>query len=77
MGYSSLGPWWVTVHGVTKISSFEEDNFGAKSSSKQKKRTIVPPTSLGKNTVVAVQSGIVLGYKGLVEGLVKQMKDPL
>ena len=37
----------------------------------------IPPTSLGKNTVVAVQSGIVLGYKGLVEGLVKQMKEDL
>ena len=37
----------------------------------------IPPTSLGKNTIVAVQSGIVLGYKGLVEGLVKQMKEDL
>ena len=37
----------------------------------------IPPTSLGKNTVVAVQSGIVLGYKGLVEGLVSQMKTDL
>ena len=37
----------------------------------------IPPTSLGKNTVVAVQSGIVLGYKGLVEGLIKQMKEDL
>ncbi|MBO4532474.1 MAG: type III pantothenate kinase [Treponema sp.] len=37
----------------------------------------IPPTSLGKNTVVAVQSGIVLGYKGLVEGLVSQMKKDL
>lgn len=34
----------------------------------------IPPTSLGKNTTVAVQSGIVIGYKGLVEGLIKQMK---
>ena len=37
----------------------------------------IPPTSLGKNTVVSVQSGIVLGYKGLVEGLLKQMKEDL
>lgn len=37
----------------------------------------IPPTSLGKNTVVSVQSGIVLGYKGLVEGLIKQMKEDL
>ena len=37
----------------------------------------IPPTSLGKNTVVSVQSGIVLGYKGLVEGLIKQMKEDM
>ena len=37
----------------------------------------IPPTSLGKNTVISVQSGIVLGYKGLVEGLLKQMKTDL
>ncbi|MCR5436507.1 MAG: type III pantothenate kinase [Treponema sp.] len=37
----------------------------------------IPPTSLGKNTVVAIQSGIVLGYKGLVENLIKQMKQDL
>lgn len=34
----------------------------------------IPPTSLGKNTVIAIQSGIVLGYKGLVENLIKSMK---
>ena len=34
----------------------------------------IPPTSLGKNTTVAVQAGIVLGYKGLVESLISQMK---
>ena len=34
----------------------------------------IPSTSLGKNTTVAVQSGIVLGYKGLVEALIKNMK---
>lgn len=37
----------------------------------------IPPTSLGKNTVVAIQSGIVLGYKGLVESLINQMKIDL
>lgn len=37
----------------------------------------IPPTSLGKNTTVAIQAGIVLGYKGLVESLVKQMKEDL
>ncbi len=37
----------------------------------------IPPTSLGKNTVIAIQSGIILGYKGLVENLIKQMKIDL
>ena len=37
----------------------------------------IPESSLGKNTVASVQSGIVLGYKGLVEGLVKRMKEDL
>lgn len=37
----------------------------------------IPSTSLGKNTTVAVQSGIVLGYKGLVEALICQMKKDM
>lgn len=37
----------------------------------------IPETSLGKNTVVAIQSGILNGYKGLVENLIKQMKIDL
>lgn len=36
-----------------------------------------PESSLGKNTVTAVQSGIVLGYKGLVESMISQMKADL
>ncbi len=34
----------------------------------------IPPTSLGKNTIVSIQSGILFGYKGLVESLISQMK---
>ena len=37
----------------------------------------IPQSSLGKNTVTAVRSGIVLGYKGLVEGMIARMKDDL
>lgn len=37
----------------------------------------IPSTSLGKNTTVAVQSGIILGYKGLVEALINRMKKDL
>ncbi len=38
---------------------------------------LAPLSSLGKNTVNSIQSGIVLGYKGLVEGLTKQIKEDL
>ena len=37
----------------------------------------VPQSSLGRNTVESIQSGIVLGYKHLVEGLVSEMKRDL
>lgn len=37
----------------------------------------VPSSSLGKNTVWAIQSGIFLGYKGLVESMVSKMKTDL
>jgi type III pantothenate kinase len=33
-----------------------------------------PPQAIGKNTVHTMQSGMVLGYAGLVEGLVRRLK---
>ncbi|MDR0408952.1 MAG: type III pantothenate kinase [Spirochaetaceae bacterium] len=36
-----------------------------------------PASSLGENTVQAIQSGIVLGYKGLVEYLLSRMKSDM
>ncbi|MFP4302576.1 MAG: type III pantothenate kinase [Spirochaetaceae bacterium] len=33
-----------------------------------------PPSTLGRNTVHSIQSGVVLGYVSLVEGLVERMK---
>lgn len=36
-----------------------------------------PSSSLGTNTIESIQSGIVLGYKGLVEYLVSEMKKDL
>ncbi|MFC2600815.1 type III pantothenate kinase [Treponema lecithinolyticum] len=36
-----------------------------------------PPDTLGKNTVHSIQAGIVLGYKGLTEALIGQMKNDL
>lgn len=37
----------------------------------------IPKSSLGKTTAEAVQSGIILGYQNLVEGLLSQMKNDL
>lgn len=36
-----------------------------------------PPNSLGTNTIHSIQSGIILGYKGLVEALILQIKKDL
>ena len=36
-----------------------------------------PAKAIGKNTVTTMQSGVVLGFAGLVEGLVKRLKDEL
>jgi type III pantothenate kinase len=37
----------------------------------------VPENSLGRNTIHSIQAGIILGYKGLVESLVSQIKNDL
>lgn len=34
----------------------------------------IPSSSLGINTTMAIQSGIMFGYKGLIEGLINQIK---
>jgi type III pantothenate kinase len=36
-----------------------------------------PLKAIGKNTVTTMQSGVVLGFAGLVEGLVKRLKSEL
>lgn len=36
-----------------------------------------PPVAIGKNTIHAMQSGILFGYVGLVEGLVERFKAEL
>jgi type III pantothenate kinase len=36
-----------------------------------------PPHAIGKNTIHSMQSGLVFGYAGLVEGLVKRMRAEL
>lgn len=37
----------------------------------------VPPSVIGKNTVQAMQSGLVFGYVGLTEGMIARMKQEL
>jgi type III pantothenate kinase len=38
---------------------------------------VPPPSAIGRNTTQALQSGIFLGYLGLVEGLVERLKAAL
>ncbi|MEZ4492062.1 MAG: type III pantothenate kinase, partial [Dehalococcoidia bacterium] len=36
-----------------------------------------PPVAIGRNTVHAMQSGILFGYAGLVDGIVRRFKAEL
>ena len=36
-----------------------------------------PPQVAGRNTVLSIQSGVVFGYVGLVEGLIRRLRDEL
>jgi len=38
---------------------------------------IAPPAAIGRNTVHAMQSGLILGYVGLIEGLVGRIRAEL
>ncbi len=38
---------------------------------------VAPPAAIGRNTVHAMQSGLVLGYVGLIEGLVARLRAEL
>ena len=37
----------------------------------------MPTSALGQNTVTAIQSGIVIGYEGLVKGVVEAIRKEL
>ena len=37
----------------------------------------VPPSALGKNTIHAIQAGVLLGYTGMVQHMIKHIKDEL
>ena len=48
------------------------------STSQLRRVELVPPaTAIGKNTVAAMQSGLIFGYIGLVEGMVARFKNEL
>jgi len=38
---------------------------------------VAPPSVIGRNTTAAMQSGLVYGYVGLIEGIVQRMKAEL
>ena len=38
---------------------------------------LAPPAAIGRNTIHAMQSGIIFGYVGLIEGMVKRIKKEL
>ena len=38
---------------------------------------VLPSSALGKNTVHAIQAGILLGYEGLVKGMITKIKSEL
>ena len=40
-------------------------------------RLVPPPTAIGRNTVHSIQSGVVFGYIGLVEALIRRMRAEL
>jgi type III pantothenate kinase len=40
-------------------------------------RLVPPPAAIGRNTVHSIQSGVVFGYIGLVESLIRRMRKEL
>jgi type III pantothenate kinase len=40
-------------------------------------RLVPPPAAIGRNTVHSIQSGVVFGYIGLVEALIRRMRTEL
>lgn len=43
----------------------------------QRVAMVAPPTAIGKNTIHSMQSGLVFGYVGLVEGLIRRIRKEL
>jgi len=43
----------------------------------QRVALVPPPTAIGKNTIHSMQSGLVFGYIGLVEGMIRRIRAEL
>jgi type III pantothenate kinase len=53
------------------------DALFARAAKLPKVEIALPPKAVGRNTVHSMQSGIVYGYVGLVDGLVERLKEEL
>jgi type III pantothenate kinase len=53
------------------------DALFAKAARLPKTEIAKPPHVLGRNTVNAIQSGLIYGYVGLVDGIVRRLQDEL
>lgn len=53
------------------------ESLTSKASQLFKVELVRPPNAIGTNTLYAMQSGIVFGFVGLVEGLVNQLKSEM
>ncbi|MGI6227043.1 MAG: type III pantothenate kinase [Peptococcales bacterium] len=59
---------------ITPGITISTDALFEKTAKLPKVELVAPKKVIGKNTVNAIQSGIIYGYSGLVDGIVKRMK---
>lgn len=62
---------------ITPGINISTDALFARTAKLPKVELVTPKRVIGKNTVNAIQSGIIYGYSGLVDGIVKRMKKEL
>ena len=60
---------------LLQVSVFQQKRFIQKHQSYQELKLARPESIIGKNTVAAMQSGILYGYVGQVEGIVYRIKE--
>ena len=67
-------PWWGALAPGINLSA---DALYQSTSQLRRVELAPPATAIGKNTVAAMQSGLIFGYIGLVEGMVARFKNEL